>query len=246
MMETGFFFTDNGMTTETSLNTPLILVVDDDNRLRRLLQKYLTENGFRVFSAADTKEADALMRWFVFDLLVVDVMMPVETGIEFTERLRAKNENVPVLMLTALGETGDRISGLESGADDYLPKPFEPRELLLRINGILRRVMSKPPAKQKAEVRFGIHHYDLDEKILYRGSERIRLPLAESALLQLLAERAGQDISREELAQKTGNETNLRTIDVQITRLRRKIEPDVRQPRYIQTVRGKGYSLIPD
>ena len=106
--------------------------------------------------------------------------------------------------------------------------------------------MSKPPEKQKAEVRLGIHHYDLDGRILYRGSERIRLPLAEAALLQLLAERAGQDISREELAQKTGNETNLRTIDVQITRLRRKIEPDVRQPRYIQTIRGKGYSLIPD
>ena len=234
------------MNTETSLNTPLILVVDDDNRLRRLLQKYLTENGFRVFSAADTKEADSLMGWFVFDLIVADVMMPVESGVEFTRRLRERGESVPVLMLTAMGETNDRINGLEAGADDYLPKPFEPRELLLRINGILRRVMSKPPEKQKAEVRFGIHHYDLDEKTLYRGSEKIRLPLAESALLQVLAERAGQDISREELAQKTGNETNLRTIDVQITRLRRKIEPDVRRPKYIQTIRGKGYSLTPD
>lgn len=234
------------MNTETSLNTPLILVVDDDTRLRRLLQKYLTENGFRVFSASDTKEADALRGWFVFDLIVADVMMPVESGVEFTRRLRNAGENVPVLMLTAMGETNDRINGLEAGADDYLPKPFEPRELLLRINGILRRVMSKPPEKQKAEVRFGIHHYDLDEKTLYRGSEKIRLPLAESALLQVLAERAGQDIPREELAQKTGNETNLRTIDVQITRLRRKIEPDVRQPKYIQTIRGKGYSLIPD
>lgn len=236
------------MNTETSLNlnTPLILVTDDDSRLRRLLNKYLSENGFRVFSAADTKEADALMKWFVFDLVIADVMMPVETGVEFTRRLRERGETVPVLMLTAMGETNDRINGLEAGADDYLPKPFEPRELLLRINNILRRVMSKPPEKQKAEVRFGIHHYDLDEKTLYRGSERIRLPLAESALLQVLAERAGQDISREELAQKTGNETNLRTVDVQITRLRRKIEPDVRQPKYIQTIRGKGYSLIPD
>ncbi|CCZ21902.1 two-component response transcriptional regulator (OmpR family) [Acetobacter sp. CAG:977] len=236
------------MNTETSpnLNMPLILVTDDDSRLRRLLNKYLSENGFRVFSAADTKEADALMKWFVFDLVIADVMMPVETGVEFTRRLRERGETVPVLMLTAMGETNDRINGLEAGADDYLPKPFEPRELLLRINNILRRVMSKPPEKQKAEVRFGIHHYDLDEKALYRGSERIRLPLAESALLQVLAERAGQDISREELAQKTGNETNLRTVDVQITRLRRKIEPDVRQPKYIQTIRGKGYSLIPD
>ena len=234
------------MKAEQSLNNPLILVVDDDNRLRRLLQKFLSDSGFKVFSAADTAEADEMMSWFVFDLLVVDVMMPRETGIEFTDRLRAAGENVPVLMLTAMGETDDRIHGLESGSDDYLSKPFEPRELLLRINSILRRVMSKPPEKQKAEVRLGIHHYDLDGRILYRGSERIRLPLAEAALLQLLAERAGQDISREELAQKTGNETNLRTIDVQITRLRRKIEPDVRQPRYIQTIRGKGYSLIPD
>ncbi len=231
---------------ERSLNTPLILVVDDDTRLRRLLQKFLSENGFRVFSAANTAEADEMMSWYVFDLLVVDVMIPGETGIEFTKRLRGSGQNVPVLILTAMGETDDRISGLESGADDYLSKPFEPRELLLRINSILRRVMSKPPEKQKAEVKFGVHRYDLDEHVLYRGSERIRLPLAESALLQLLAERAGQDISREELAQKTGNETNLRTIDVQITRLRRKIEPDAGAPRYIQTIRGKGYSLIPD
>lgn len=231
---------------ERSLNTPLILVVDDDTRLRRLLQNFLSENGFRVFSAANTAEADEMMSWYVFDLLVVDVMMPGETGIEFTKRLRGSGQNVPVLILTAMGETDDRISGLESGADDYLSKPFEPRELLLRINSILRRVMSKPPEKQKAEVKFGVHRYDLDEHVLYRGSERIRLPLAESALLQLLAERAGQDISREELAQKTGNETNLRTIDVQITRLRRKIEPDAGAPRYIQTIRGKGYSLIPD
>lgn len=231
---------------ERSLNTPLILVIDDDTRLRRLLQKFLSENGFRVFSAANTAEADEMMSWYVFDLLVVDVMMPGETGIEFTKRLRGSGQNVPVLILTAMGETDDRISGLESGADDYLSKPFEPRELLLRINSILRRVMSKPPEKQKAEVKFGVHRYDLDEHVLYRGSERIRLPLAESALLQLLAERAGQDISREELAQKTGNETNLRTIDVQITRLRRKIEPDAGAPRYIQTIRGKGYSLIPD
>ncbi|MBR1778640.1 MAG: response regulator [Alphaproteobacteria bacterium] len=231
---------------ERSLNTPLILVTDDDTRLRKLLQKYLSENGFRVFAAANTVEADEMMSWYAFDLLIVDVMMPNETGIEFTKRLRSKGEMVPVLILTAMGEADDRISGLESGADDYLPKPFEPRELLLRINSILRRVMSKPPEKQKAEIKFGAHRYDLDEHVLYRGEERIRLPAAEAALLELLADRAGQDISREELAQKTGNETNLRTIDVQITRLRRKIEPDAGSPRYIQTIRGKGYSLIPD
>lgn len=232
--------------TERSLNTPLILVVDDDNRLRKLLQKYLTENGFRVFAAANTKEADDMMSWYAFDLLVVDVMMPDESGIEFTKRLRGNAQNVPILILTAMGEADDRITGLESGADDYLSKPFEPRELLLRINGILRRVMSKPPEKQKAEIRMGTHRYDLDEHVLYCGGERIRLPFAEAALLQLLADRAGQEISRDDLARQTGNETNLRTIDVQITRLRRKIEPDAGAPRYIQTVRGKGYCLIPD
>jgi len=138
---------------ERSLNTPLILVIDDDTRLRKLLQKYLSENGFRVFSAANTAEADEMMSWYVFDLLVVDVMMPGESGIDFTKRLRADGQPVPVLILTAMGEADDRISGLESGADDYLPKPFEPRELLLRINSILRRVMSKPPEKQKAEIK---------------------------------------------------------------------------------------------
>ena len=234
------------MKADLSLNTPLILVIDDDNRLRKLLQKFLTENGFRVFSATDTKEADKMMGWYAFDLLVVDVMMPHETGVEFTKRIRAKGSHVPVLMLTAMGEVGSRITGLEAGADDYLPKPFEPVELLLRINSILKRVTSVPPQKQKAEVRFGAHRYDLDEKALFMGTEKIRLSPAESALLGVLADRAGQEISREELAEKTGDGQNLRTIDVQITRLRRKIEPDMRQPRYIQTIRGKGYSLIPD
>ncbi len=229
-----------------SLNSPMILVVDDDTRLRKLLQKFLRENGFYVFSAANTAEADEIMSWYVFDLLVVDIMMPNENGIDFTKRLRRSGQNIPVLILTAMGETDDRITGLESGADDYLSKPFEPRELLLRINNILRRVMSKPPEKQKTKIKLGRHHYDLDEHILYDGLQRIQLPVAEAALLQLLAERAGQVISREELGQKTGNETNLRTIDVQITRLRRKVEPDPGTPRYIQTIRGKGYSLIPD
>lgn len=236
----------NEQKTENALNNPLILVIDDDNRLRKLLQKFLTDNGYRVFTAADALEADKMRQWYQFDLMVVDVMMPNETGVEFTQRMRKAGENVPVLMLTAMGEIDDRITGLEAGADDYLPKPFEPRELLLRITSILRRVMSKPPEKQKAEVKFGSFRYDLDEHALYRGSERLRLPLAEDALLSLLAEKAGQDISRDELAQKTGNETNLRTIDVQITRLRRKVEPDPSNPRYIQTIRGKGYSLIPD
>ena len=145
-----------------------------------------------------------------------------------------------------MGTPDSRISGLEAGADDYLSKPFDPRELVLRLNGILRRVMSAPPEKQKVGIKFGRMYYDLDENELYQNGEKVKLPAAESSLLRLLAERAGQGISREELALKTGNEKNLRTVDVQITRLRRKIEPDLSRPKYIQTVRGKGYSLIPD
>ena len=211
------------MTVLQQINAPLVLVTDDDSRLRRLLQKFLRENGFTVFTAADSSEADELMSW-----------------------LRRQGNRVPVLMLTAMGTPDSRISGLEAGADDYLSKPFDPRELVLRLNGILRRVMSAPPEKQKVGIKFGRMYYDLDENELYQNGEKVKLPAAESSLLRLLAERAGQGISREELALKTGNEKNLRTVDVQITRLRRKIEPDLSRPKYIQTVRGKGYSLIPD
>lgn len=229
-----------------SLNMPLVLVIDDDSRLRRLLQKFLSENGFSVFTAANSKEADELMSWYAFDLLVVDVMMPDENGFDYTKRIRRTGIDIPVLMLTAMGTPDNRITGLQAGADDYMPKPFDPRELVLRLNSILRRVMSAPPEKQRLIVKFGDMFYDLDEKELYKGDEKIRLPATEAALLQLLTERAGQGISREELAVKTGVETNPRSVDVQITRLRRKIEPDLRNPKYIQTVRGKGYSLIPD
>lgn len=234
------------MTVLQQINAPLVLVTDDDSRLRRLLQKFLTENGFTVFTAADSSEADELISWFDFDLMVVDIMMPREDGVSFTRRLRKQGNRVPVLMLTAMGTPDSRISGLEAGADDYLSKPFDPRELVLRLNGILRRVMSAPPEKQKVGIKFGRMYYDLDENELYQNGEKMKLPAAESSLLRLLAERAGQGISREELALKTGNEKNLRTVDVQITRLRRKIEPDLSRPKYIQTVRGKGYSLIPD
>lgn len=234
------------MVSAQQINDPLVLVVDDDSRLRRLLQKFLKENGFIVFAAADSQEADALISWFDFDLMVVDIMMPRENGIDFTKRLRAQGSDVPVLMLTAMGAADNRITGLEAGADDYLSKPFDPRELVLRLNGILRRVMSAPPEKQRVAIRFGKMSYDLDENELYENGEKVKLPASEAVLLRLLAERAGQGISREELAAKTGNETNLRTVDVQITRLRRKIEPDLSRPKYVQTVRGKGYSLIPD
>lgn len=231
---------------KNDLNSPPVLIVDDDNRLRRLLQKFLTENGFRVFSAADSREADALRSWFVFDLLVVDVMMPGESGIDYVRRLRAAKDPVPVLMLTAMGETENRIDGLEAGADDYLPKPFDPRELLLRINSVLRRTASNPPERQKTELSMGAFRYDLDSRALYRESERLRLTPAEETLIHLLAKRAGQTVPREEIAQETGCEASLRTVDVQITRLRRRLEDDPAKPRYVQTVRGIGYSLIPD
>ena len=223
-----------------------MLVVDDDNRLRALLQKFLTENGFRVFSAADAREADALRKWFVFDLMVVDVMMPGESGIDYVKRLRNEKDSVPVLMLTAMGETENRINGLEAGADDYLPKPFDPRELLLRIHSVLRRTAGTPSEKQSTELSIGPFRYDLENRALFRGSERLRLPPAEDTLIGLLAKRAGQTVSREEIAQEAGCEASLRTVDVQITRLRRRLEDDPAKPRYVQTVRGIGYSLIPD
>ena len=234
------------MSAPQTLTMPLVLVVDDDSRLRRLLQKFLGENGFSVFTAANSKEADELMSWYAFDLLVVDIMMPDENGLDFTKRLRRSGITVPVLMLTAMGSPDNRITGLEAGADDYMPKPFDPRELVLRLNSILRRVMSEPPEKQRVTVTFGVMTYDLDSNELFKNGEPVRLPAAEAALLQLLAERAGQSISRDELAEKTGVGSNPRTVDVQITRLRRKLEPDLRFPKYIRTVRGKGYSLVPD
>ena len=242
MMGKGFFFTDNGMTTETSLNTPLILVVDDDNRLRRLLQKYLTENGFRVFSAADTKEADALMRWFVFDLLVVDVMMPVETGIEFTERLRAKNENVPVLMLTALGETGDRISGLESGADDYLVKPFHIRELLARIRALTRRPVEIQ--ERKTITAYGLVLDAEYRRLTYQGKSVI-LTQKETNLITVFLEQPDTVQSRSQLLWKVwGGNTEVEdgNVDNYIHFLRKRLR-ELGCKVSIKTVYGAGYRL---
>jgi two-component system phosphate regulon response regulator OmpR len=218
-----------------------LLVVDDDDRLRELLRKFLADRGYRVSTAGDTADAESKLAAIAFDLLVLDVMLPGEDGIAFTRRLR-KSSTVPILLLTARGESHDRIAGFESGADDYLAKPFEPDELVLRVRAILRR--APPPALAlPTEVRFGEFCFDLAREELRRGDDLIRLTAAEISLLRILAESANTAISREDLlrlSRLTGNE---RTVDVQVTRLRRKIEADQRLPRYLQTVRGTGYML---
>ncbi|HTK84417.1 MAG TPA: response regulator transcription factor [Patescibacteria group bacterium] len=220
---------------------PHVLIVDDDDRIRDLVSRYLTEHGFVVSTAGAAAEAREVLKRLVFDALVVDVMMPGETGLEFTKKLRAERD-IPVLLLTALGETGDRIAGLESGADDYLPKPFEPRELVLRLQAILRR--RQPVKTSSGPLKVGRWLYDAEQNELRAGDEVERLTSAEGTLLQVLAARAGQTIGREELATLCGVDSSGRTIDVQVTRLRRKLEDDPKAPRCLQTVRGKGYRLL--
>lgn len=221
-----------------------ILVVDDDRRLRSLLKKYLSDNGFIVTTAADASEAREWLTKLEFDMLIVDVMMPEESGLSLTSSLR-ENNNVPILMLTAMGEAEDRIAGLERGADDYLTKPFEPRELLLRINCILRRVPKEQDSSKK-ELKLGTCSYNTNKNELSRNGQIVKLTPAEAVLLKVLAECRGNILSREELASRTDSGQNLRTIDVQVTRLRKKIEEDPRLPRYLQTIRGKGYMLVSD
>lgn len=222
---------------------PHLLVVDDDARLRALLQKYLTANGFRVSAAADAEEARALMKSIAFDLLILDVMMPGESGLELTRSIRA-NSQTPILILTARGESEDRIAGLENGADDYLPKPFEPRELLLRCGALLRRSVY-PARSPHREVKMGEAVFDPERGELRRKGKPVRLTSSESALLKLFAVNAGRPFSRTDLCTRLGV-TLERSIDVQVTRLRRKIEDDPKLPLYIQTVRGVGYVLVPD
>lgn len=221
---------------------PHILVVDDDDRLRDLLQRYLSEHGFRVSAAMDAADARKRMGMLAFDLLVLDVMMPGESGLEFAEDLRRSN-NVPILMLTAMAEQDDRINGLEKGVDDYLTKPFEPRELLLRIQSILRRV---PVAAARSEVSLGESVFRPDRGELTRSGIPVHLTEVEAALLGALARKSGEVLSREELIEFTGAAGSDRAVDVQVTRLRRKIEKNPKMPRYLQTIRGRGYILQPD
>ncbi|MEQ8665660.1 MAG: response regulator [Rhodospirillales bacterium] len=221
---------------------PHILVVDDDDRLRSLLRQYLSDNKFIVSVAADAAEARRCLESITFDLIVLDRMMPGETGLDLAASLRRASE-VPILMLTAMAEADDRIDGLEAGVDDYLTKPFEPRELLLRIQGILRRVPKDAGVKV---VTMGDHEFDAARGELTRDGSLVRLTEAEAALLTALAERAGEVLERERLIELTGAIGTVRAVDVQVTRLRRKIERDPRAPRYLQTVRGRGYVLRPD
>jgi two-component system phosphate regulon response regulator OmpR len=226
-----------------SLESPHILVVDDDARLRRLLARYLIEHGFLVATAEDAGDARGKLGSFAFDLIVLDLMMPGESGLSFAADLR-KRSGVPILMLTAMGEPEDRIAGLEGGADDYMVKPFEPRELLLRIGNILRR--TPQPDVQPTEIRMGDMVFLIDREELRRADVPVKLTSVETALMTALARRPGLALSREELIELTGAAGGDRAVDVQVTRLRRKIETDPREPRYLQTVRGRGYVLKPD
>ena len=227
---------------EKRADLPHILVIDDDERIRQLASRYLQENGFIACVAADAVQAWDLLELLEFDALVVDIMMPGQGGLDFTRVLRQTND-IPVLLLTALGEATDRIAGLECGADDYLAKPFEPKELVLRLKAILRR---RPKAKIEVEnstFKVGRWCYNSVYKELQDGADIVRVTAAEDNLLRALASRAGEVISREELAQICGFDSGERTIDVQVTRLRRKIEDDPKMPRCLQTIRGKGYLL---
>jgi two-component system, OmpR family, phosphate regulon response regulator OmpR len=226
-----------------------LLVVDDDERIRGLLQKFLIRNGFLVSTARDAAQARRLLAGLEFDMLVLDVMMPGEDGIALTRALR-QSLSLPILLLTAKGETQNRIEGLEAGADDYLVKPFEPKELLLRINAILRRVPQVKAASQAPKVlHLGPVRYDIERGELWRGPELVRLTATEAQLMRAFAAQPGLAISRDKLAGESGAEeaaAQERAVDVQITRLRRKIEEDPKAPRYLQTVRGEGYMLQPD
>ena len=223
-----------------------LLVVDDDERIRGLLQKFLIRHGFLVTIARDALQARRLLAGLEFDLLVLDVMMPGEDGIALTRDLRAKM-TVPILLLTAKGEISNRIEGFEAGADDYLVKPFEPKELLLRINASLRRVPQVKPEAGPKVLHLGDVRYDLDRGEMWRGADPVRLTATEAALMRIFSAQPGAAVSREKLVGDLGADASQeRAVDVQITRLRRKIEADPKQPRYLQTVRGEGYMLAPD
>lgn len=219
-----------------------LLVVDDDDRIRDLLRRYLVREGFRVTTAADAAAARRLFEQFDFDLIVLDVMMPGEDGFSLTQWLRRRT-NVPVLILTARGRPDDRIEGLSLGADDYLPKPFEPQELLLRIEAVLRRAGPAPAGER--QLRLGECAFDLERAELLRSGAPVRLTETEAQILSALARNAHAPVDRFELAGED-DEVNVRAVDIHVTRLRKKLESDPKNPRYLQTVRGVGYMLAPD
>ncbi|MEL7164506.1 MAG: response regulator [Pseudomonadota bacterium] len=226
-----------------------LLIVDDDERIRTLLQKFLMRNGFLVTAARDAAHARRVLAGLDFDMIVMDVMMPGEDGLSLCRSLREVMAT-PILLLTAKGETDDRIEGLEAGADDYLAKPFEPKELLLRINAILRRVPDVAPEEAQPKIlSLGPIRYDTERGEMWQGEELVRLTATEMQLMKLFSANPGEAISRAKLVEDLGRDRGQaqeRAVDVQITRLRRKIEADPKQPRYLQTVRGAGYMLAPD
>lgn len=217
-----------------------ILVVDDDRRIRELLKNYLSDHGNRVTTAADASDARAQLKGLTFDLIILDVMMPGESGLALATSLR-RTSNVPILMLTARAEPEDRIEGLEIGVDDYLAKPFEPKELLLRLENILRRG-GRPAAP--SEIAIGDSVFQIDKGELRRGGDQVRLTSRERDLLRLFAQAPGRTFARDELAQTSDGGT--RSVDVQVNRLRRKLEPDPRHPVHLLTIRGAGYALFCD
>lgn len=226
-----------------------ILIVDDDERIRGLLKTFLARNGFFVSAARDAAHARRLLAGLEFDLLVLDVMMPGEDGFSLTASLR-ETLTTPILLLTARGDANDRITGLEAGADDYLAKPFEPKELLLRINAILRRVPKEEPEREVPKVlQLGGFRYDIPRGELWNGEDLVRLTATENSLMRIFAATPHAPVSRTKLVEDLGRDKGQaqeRAVDVQITRLRRKMEADPKSPRYLQTVRGAGYMLAPD
>lgn len=226
-----------------------LLIVDDDERIRVLLQKFLMRNGFLVTVARDAQHARRILTGLDFDMLILDVMMPGEDGLSLCRSIR-ETRQTPILLLTAKGETGNRIEGLEAGADDYLPKPFEPKELLLRINAILRRMPETPAEDIVPKIlHLGPIRYDLERGEMWQGEDLVRLTATEMQLMKIFSAKPGEPISRNKLVEDLGRDRGQaqeRAVDVQITRLRRKIETNPKQPRYLQTVRGKGYMLAPD
>lgn len=233
-------------------NTQRILIIDDDARLRELLLRYLGEQGFSAKAVSDGAELDRALLLSRYSLLILDLMLPREDGLTILRRLRAAGENVPVILLTAKGDEIDRIIGLEMGADDYLPKPFNPRELVARMHAVLRRKGAQPigaPEAEEITINFGDCELDLSTRALTRGGEPVLLTTGEFALLKVLVTHPRQPLSRDkmmELVRGRGHDPFDRAIDVQISRLRKLIEPDPARPRFIQTLWGHGYVFIPD
>jgi two-component system, OmpR family, phosphate regulon response regulator OmpR len=219
-----------------------ILVVDDDDRIRELIKEYLESNDFYITTARDAEDAKNKIKLIKFDLIILDIMMPGQNGLELTKEIKLTSDQ-PIILLTAMGETSDRVSGLETGADDYLPKPFEPKELLLRIKNILKRI--KKNKNLNPILKFGNIKVDLDKMSITSKEGDIKLNSAEKALLEIMILSVGRVFQREQIS-KIVKLTKERAVDVMITRLRQKIEPDPKNPKYLQTVRGNGYVLWTD